>query len=423
MGDPISLASGVLALTSFALQSTKVLYEVIESFRHHSRTVRELKEELESLEGVLSSLQNLPNDEQIDISALKLPLLRCGEACRGLAVVIEQCTGRSSNGQASFRDWFMLTYRGKDITGFRNVIGAYKSTIAIAIADANLRHTNVTAQLLREYKEMIDNTTMDLQEILEQAETKLGKYTVQDGSPSAEVPNDLNRLSIEEERASIEHCLNVCKDVESHLEAVRAGISISRDDGETSNLLRTRQSQAHLLTSEKLNDCKTGIRFTISELQLRMQDADHRLRRLLDPSRPRVSPSHSDAEELESIRKCLSICEDATEELAKERVNVFEDVHMTDDAHQVIVATMGDLISARNISTGARSKQWLGQMSDASLQQLSKDNRWPVNDAASEHSPENTPTEREPSNTTTDSSRVRLHPRFEGRHGSGRKLG
>jgi len=138
MGDPISLASGILALTTFTLQSTKALYEIIESFRHHSRTVRELKEELESLESVLSSLQSLPAEDNVDLSALKLPLLRCGEACRDLAAVIDQCTSRSSNDRASFRDWFMLTYRGKDITGFRTVIAAYKSTIAIAIADANM---------------------------------------------------------------------------------------------------------------------------------------------------------------------------------------------------------------------------------------------------------------------------------------------
>jgi hypothetical protein len=99
----------------------------------------------------------------------------------------------------------------------------------------------VTAQLLREYKEMINNTTLDLQEILEQAKNKLGDYTLQTGSPSPKDPNDINRLAIEEERVSVEHCLNVSKDVESHLEKVRAEISIStaiRDDSDTPNLLR-----------------------------------------------------------------------------------------------------------------------------------------------------------------------------------------
>lgn len=138
MADPISLASGILALTTFTMQSTKILYEVIESYRNNSRTVRELKEELEALEAVLGSLMTLPNDEQIGLSVLKLPLLRCGEACRDLADTIEKCTTRSGGDRASFRDWFKLTYRGRDIASFRNVIAAYKSTIAIALADANM---------------------------------------------------------------------------------------------------------------------------------------------------------------------------------------------------------------------------------------------------------------------------------------------
>lgn len=138
MADPISLASGVLALTTFSIQSTKALYEVVVSFRNNGRSIRELKEELEALEVVLQSLQNIQSDEQIDLSVLKLPLLRCGQACRDFADIIEKCTARSNKDKASFRDWVALTYRGKDIAGFRAVIGAYKSTIVIALADMNM---------------------------------------------------------------------------------------------------------------------------------------------------------------------------------------------------------------------------------------------------------------------------------------------
>ena len=40
--------------------------------------------------------------------------------------------------------------------------------------------------------------------------------------------------------------------------------------------------------------------------------------------------------------------------------------------NQIIVSTLGDLISARVITAGAGSTQWLGHMSDAPLQQLSQ---------------------------------------------------
>lgn len=54
---------------------------------------------------------------------------------------------------------------------------------------------------------------------------------------------------------------------------------------------------------------------------------------------------------------------------------IFEDVNTADDAHIVIVstATNGNPITAKNITTGARTSKWLGRMSDESLQALSHD--------------------------------------------------
>lgn len=53
---------------------------------------------------------------------------------------------------------------------------------------------------------------------------------------------------------------------------------------------------------------------------------------------------------------------------------IFEDVNTAEDAHLVIVstATKGNPITAKNITTGARTSKWLGQMSDESLQTLSQ---------------------------------------------------
>ncbi|KKZ59809.1 hypothetical protein EMCG_00852 [[Emmonsia] crescens] len=78
-------------------------------------------------------------------------------------------------------------------------------------------------------------------------------------------------------------------------------------------------------------------------------------------------------EERNSLRQCLAICAEASEQTKQVRFNEFEDVLSADDAHQVIVSTLGELISAKCITTGSRSAQWLGQMSDETLQQLSRD--------------------------------------------------
>lgn len=51
---------------------------------------------------------------------------------------------------------------------------------------------------------------------------------------------------------------------------------------------------------------------------------------------------------------------------------VFEDVSTVEDAHLVIVSTRGDPMSAERISVGSRTSEWLGHMSDQSLQTLSQ---------------------------------------------------
>lgn len=57
----------------------------------------------------------------------------------------------------------------------------------------------------------------------------------------------------------------------------------------------------------------------------------------------------------------------------QDRSVVLEDVSANDDAHQVIVSTRGDCVSAKRITAGVRTSQWLGQMADDTLKQLSQD--------------------------------------------------
>ena len=78
-------------------------------------------------------------------------------------------------------------------------------------------------------------------------------------------------------------------------------------------------------------------------------------------------------EEIDSIKRCLAICAEASVQAGQDRTNIFEAVSMTDDGRQAIVSTIGDLISAKRITAGARSMQLMGQMSDESLQHFSRD--------------------------------------------------
>jgi hypothetical protein len=58
------------------------------------------------------------------------------------------------------------------------------------------------------------------------------------------------------------------------------------------------------------------------------------------------------------------------------RMIVFEDVLAAQDSDQIIVSTNKDLpISVKRVTAETGARQWGGQWSDASLQQLSQDRR------------------------------------------------
>ncbi|GCB25894.1 hypothetical protein AAWM_08779 [Aspergillus awamori] len=115
-------------------------------------------------------------------------------------------------------------------------------------------------------------------------------------------------------------------------------------------------------------------------LQARLMELTNRLRQMSEQGIMYKDPTNLNLikEERESIIKCLNVCSEASDLAHRARTNIFEDVTSSDESHQLVVSTIGDLISAKHIITGSKSAQWLGQMSDTSLQQLSRDFRGQV---------------------------------------------
>jgi hypothetical protein len=139
MADPISLASGLLALVIFAHKSCLTLHTTIQSIKNHPKRVRDLIGELEALSAVLESLTDtLKSDTNVNLSALDLPLRRCGSACDEFLQEVQKCCSRSGGDKMSLRDWAKLKYMGDDIDDFKDALAAYKSTINIALTDVQL---------------------------------------------------------------------------------------------------------------------------------------------------------------------------------------------------------------------------------------------------------------------------------------------
>jgi hypothetical protein len=138
MEDSPNTTSELLTLVVFTSQSNQLLHKAVASFQSKQRNVRELREELEALDGILGSLREAVTNTDADLTKLKLPLLRCGKACSDFEAVIVKCTAHAGGPRTSFRDWAKLKYMSYDIVGLKNILAGYKSTIIIALADANM---------------------------------------------------------------------------------------------------------------------------------------------------------------------------------------------------------------------------------------------------------------------------------------------
>jgi hypothetical protein len=236
----------------------------------------------------------------------------------------------------------------------------------------------VTTKVLNEYKEMIDNTTSDLQEHLEDINKKL--EAIQSQGQSSSPQDTAEGKWIQEEKESTQQCLVICAKVSMHIEEFRSGVfeNISTPMNGNQGPVTTLGNlvSARLATNDALKECKETLNDTSNKLELHLQTMENRLRSLRSGSRKIPDEQGTEEEriqnERDSAKQCLAICAQASEQANEDRTNIFEDVSMAEDGHQVIVSTIGDLILAKRVSAGARSTQWMGQMSDDSLQQLSK---------------------------------------------------
>ncbi|KAH8799707.1 hypothetical protein F5884DRAFT_114522 [Xylogone sp. PMI_703] len=371
MADPIGIASGLLALATFAFQSSTTLYQTIQSYRFHPRNIRDLQEELEALSGVLSSLtETINNTTDVDLSALDLPLRRCGNACKEFQDEILKCSSRSGGNRTSFRDWAKLRYMGDNVDSFRQLLSGYKTTISIALADANLRKSAITPEGLEIYRGMLRDATDDLEAHLESIDEKLqtvlGRSVTNSDSDAAEL-----RL-IREERMSTQKCLQICSQLSEHIDQIQVTSPRSDDDPEN----KDSDTLPEKLTIAGLQECKNSLLLTTAKLEGYMKDI---INRMVNKSKTNMTSEEEHADllrlrdEWETARQCVEICSKADMHLKENVVVTTIDNYATGDAVQFMVSTDGKTLYGKNKGLGWRSRQVGGHLSDASLQQLSRD--------------------------------------------------
>ncbi|KAK0343672.1 hypothetical protein LTR59_014733 [Friedmanniomyces endolithicus] len=370
MADPLSATSALVGLVTFSYQASKGLRDTINSFKQHPKYVRDLQDELSALEGVLLLLeQSLATAGTEDYQALEYPIQRCGHACHEFQQALQKCLGRVHGDASSFRAWLKIRWIGNDIHGFRDTLAGYKSTIAIAMAGVNL------LTVIQEYKDMIQSTKTDLQDHLYDIDNKL-RENAQERSFSED---NVDGKAILAERASTVRCLEICIQVSNFIDEQQERMGDEAEDPTTPHAQADavgKSSSARQIVLDSFLGCKLNIKSANAQLSNRLEGLSTSLTsapaNVLEASPNGPAERERMVKEIEGVRKCLDICMQATNEAEKARINVMEDITTAEDSRQVLVSTIGDLIAAHRVTAGPRSLQAIGQMSDESLQHLSR---------------------------------------------------
>jgi len=136
--DPLSITASVLTLVQVCIKSSAALYSAIDGFNSSKSDIRNLKAEVGDLNIVLQALERHVQQTTKNFEVLKLILQQCGEACEAFNKAVLAAFGESGNRLQGVKAWVRLQLRGNDIESFRKLIGSYKATMTIALADSNL---------------------------------------------------------------------------------------------------------------------------------------------------------------------------------------------------------------------------------------------------------------------------------------------
>ena len=230
------------------------------------------------------------------------------------------------------------------------------------------RKSSVTAESLEVYRDLIKTATCDLEAHLQNIDEKLesifGQTVTERGSDAMELQ------LIKEERTSTQKCLQICAQLSEHINQIdltpeRSGSSPGPMDPDP---------LSERLTIEGLQECKNSLTLTAAKLEGYMKDL---IDRLVTKSKTAMTSDDELAdlvrlrEEWETARHCRDICSKADMHLRESSSTI--DNYATGDAIQFMVSTDGKTIHGRNRGLGWRTRQVGGHLSDASVQQLSRD--------------------------------------------------
>jgi hypothetical protein len=239
--------------------------------------------------------------------------------------------------------------------------------VRMAYADqGGRRTTTVTLQVLNEYKDMVRSTSQDLEDHLRDIDAKLQGLAAPTETPSPATRLDV--AQIENERSSVEVCLHFCNDVLCHIDEMRfQPIMPGRNPKEmtTSDFRQRDLTRAEVVTLSGLKACSDILSETVEQLHAQRASTLSEVRVVEEETDVSIQKLEG---ELNSTQQCLEICNGAAGRASDSRVHVVENMEMGHDGQQLFVSSLGHLFDVRGVSAGDRAIQFVGSVSDLTLQ-------------------------------------------------------
>jgi hypothetical protein len=229
------------------------------------------------------------------------------------------------------------------------------------------RQSSIAADSLENYKELIETTTDDLEIHLESIDEKLENIIAKNTHNSVK---EAGEIQLMEERLSTQKCLEICAQLSSHIDQIqqlRKSHDNSTDSGSSSSV-------PERVTNDGLQECKNSLMNTAAKLENHLKIVMNRIMtktKTSTASQEDIAELTRLQEEWETTRQCMHICSKAGNHLDENASSI--DNYATGDAIQFMVSTNEKIIHGRNRGLGWRTRQVGGHLSDASLQQLSRD--------------------------------------------------
>ena len=216
-------------------------------------------------------------------------------------------------------------------------------------------------------------TILSLDKYFQEKDNRLQALAVPEATLSNEDASERERL--QKEMNTTKDCLAICAKVFGDLDQVRLkmidNICAAHGLRQPNLTMRSDLASANRIFVDGCEDWKGAVARTASQLENHLFIVDSApITSSLDGTGLAEEDSSREkrAQELDdSIKDCQKVCAKAVERVEEARTNIIEDMSAGSDSFQVVVATFGDLLTARGVKVADRTTQVLGQMSEASL--------------------------------------------------------